>query len=118
MQTRHHLSWMHYLRSGHYAAATVAAVDTASTVPAVAKATTLLSIAKLSAKLAQSSDVVQSSSSSSSGAPRRLFTSSTSSAAAVSNLPSQQVLQGAMTNMHSDLAVLRAQDIVADTLPK
>lgn len=112
---------MHYLRSGHYAAATVAAVNTASRVPGVAKASTLLSIAKLSAKLAQSSDVVQSSS----AAPKRLFTSTSTSAsvsasskASVGSLPSQQVLETTMTNMHSDLAVLRAQEIVADTLPK
>lgn len=101
---------MHYLRSGHFAAATVAAVETASSVPAVTKANTLLSIAKLSAKLAQTSDVVQSN-----AAPKRLFATHTTQ---VSRLPTQQVLEAATSNMHSDLAVLRAQEIVADTLPK
>ena len=106
---------MHHLRSGHFAAATVAAVDSASSVPQVAKATTLLSIAKLSAKLAQLDE--DATPLRPTATPKRLFTASSSSATG-SAAPAQKVLENAMNNMHADLAVLRAQEIVADALPK
>lgn len=111
---------MQHLRSGHFRQATVAAVEHASTVPIVGKAATLLSIAKLSAKLAgDAPDPAQSNQSSA----KRLFlpvpsSSSSPHKAGYKTATSEAELNSAVQNLNADLAVIRAQEVVLETLPK
>lgn len=118
---------MHHLRAGHFSQATVSAVEHASTVPVLGKAATLLSIAKLCAKLAGDTTTAQEEAPPSAlaqGNPKRLFMpSAVSPAKAKTGLSvplqiSQADLDSAVQNLNADLAVIRAQEIVLDTLPK
>lgn len=117
LQTRSHLAWMHHLRSAHFREATVAAVEQASTVPVVGKAATLLSIAKLSAKLAEKTAEAPQNGQ---GHPKRLFMPVSASPAKSSAKAetSKADLDSAVQNLNADLAVIRAQEVTLETLPK
>ena len=104
---------MHHLRSGNFENATITAAEHASRVPQVATATTLLSIAKLSGKLAtdqSSTTVFTPSTKNNSG--------STSSAAAAALSTSTMGFEASLTSLNADLAVLRAQELLCEILPK
>ena len=101
---------MHHLRSGNFENATITAAEHASRVPQVATATTLLSIAKLSGKLAtdQSSTTVFT--------PSTKNNSGSTSSAAAST--STMGFEASLTSLNADLAVLRAQEVLCEILPK
>ena len=100
---------MHHLRSGNYHATTVTAAETANSVPLISTATTLLSIAKLSAKLATEGD--------NSEIARSLFSDATSQKQKKKAACSEQ-FDSAVHSLNADLAVLQAQKLLIEILPK
>lgn len=98
---------MHHLRSGNFHAAAVTASETATGVHQVTKAKTLLSIAKLSSKLATDSDAAP--------AQKGLF----AEAKASKQSPAEHsAFETSMKSLNADLAVLKAQEVLLETLPK